>query len=302
VWISGHVPPTPGNYFPECYVRYVELALRFQDTILGHLYGHMNADHFFFLESGDLKIYPEAGSKGDNGEVPTTANEGGLYRTLLEEFSALPKSPKMANYAVVNVALSVVPNPYLPGFRIFSYNITGTGVVNSGNGYRLAKPKRKHGHPKGDEGNKTVHCKTDKYRDTWRCHLNRPWFSDPDSPSRSNRQWSPLGYAQYYIPDLGKGNETHPPTFELEYLTYKVESLHPNDTEQEFVYPVPLRHLPESLREPGMEKSKYCPYGMDDLTIPSWIRLARKVVDEKRLQLRKKFRQYMFVSGPKESE
>jgi len=48
VWMSGHVPPSRGNYFPECYVRYVELALRFQDTILGHLFGHMNTDHFFF--------------------------------------------------------------------------------------------------------------------------------------------------------------------------------------------------------------------------------------------------------------
>lgn len=59
----GHVPPSPGTYFPECvsipdlfndedtddgliddldttqYVRYVELSLRFQDIILGHLYG-----------------------------------------------------------------------------------------------------------------------------------------------------------------------------------------------------------------------------------------------------------------------
>lgn len=57
--MTGHVPPSPGNYFPECvstpgnivyksiliiifrekYVRYVELSLRFQDTILGHLFG-----------------------------------------------------------------------------------------------------------------------------------------------------------------------------------------------------------------------------------------------------------------------
>lgn len=52
---AGHVPPSPGMYFPECvssssigvensahrgqYVRYAELSLRFQDTILGHLYG-----------------------------------------------------------------------------------------------------------------------------------------------------------------------------------------------------------------------------------------------------------------------
>jgi len=130
--------------------------------------------------------------KRRKGEAPTPANEDGLYKTLLKEFSALPKSPKMADYAVVNVAPSVVPNPYLPAFRIFSYNIT-----DARGDYRLAtKKKRKHGHPRGDKGNKTVHCKSEEYQNTWRCHLDQPWFSDPDSPSRSNQRWSPLGFAQ----------------------------------------------------------------------------------------------------------
>ena len=266
---------------------------------------------FFFLESGDLGIYPEAYSRGRKDEAPTPANEGGLYKTLIEEFSALPKSPEMTDYAVVNVAPSVVPNPYVPAFRIFSYNITDTR-----GDYRTKNSKRKHGHPRGDKGNKTVHCDSEEYQDTWRCHLDRPWFSDPDSPSRKNQQWSPLGYAQvsnsgsqrkvmlnwlqYYIPDLGEANETHPPNFELEYLTYQVESLHPHGTEQEFVYPVPVRHLPEDLREPGLEKSRYCPYRMEDLTIPSWIRLARQLSKEKRQKLRKRFRRYMFVGGKHE--
>ncbi|KIJ56669.1 hypothetical protein M422DRAFT_22819 [Sphaerobolus stellatus SS14] len=39
VWIVGHVPPASTHYFDECYRRYVELSLRFQDTIIGHLYG-----------------------------------------------------------------------------------------------------------------------------------------------------------------------------------------------------------------------------------------------------------------------
>lgn len=152
---------------------------------------------FFFLESGDLSIYPEADSRGRKGKVSTLANEGGLYNTLMKEFSALPKSPKMADYAVVNVAPAVVPNPYLPAFRIFSYNITDTR-----RDYHLTtKGKRKHGHPRGDKGNKTMHCETEEYRDTWRCHLDRPWFSDPDSSSRSNQQWSPLGFAQ--VSNLG---------------------------------------------------------------------------------------------------
>jgi len=106
VWLTGHVPPSPGNYFPECYVRYVELSLRFQDTILGHLYGHMNKDHFFLLEADDLE-FP---SKSD--EIASEARVG-LYDTLINDFGDLPRKEKTdhGNYGVVNISPSVVPNP-----------------------------------------------------------------------------------------------------------------------------------------------------------------------------------------------
>jgi len=55
VWMSGHVPPHMGVYFDNCCksyplvldrrlmidLRYGDLALRYQDTIVGHLFGHM---------------------------------------------------------------------------------------------------------------------------------------------------------------------------------------------------------------------------------------------------------------------
>jgi hypothetical protein len=58
-WAAGHIPPNEKSYYSECvtplsplargvlvdrnkFVRYVELSLRFQDTILGHLYGVSN--------------------------------------------------------------------------------------------------------------------------------------------------------------------------------------------------------------------------------------------------------------------
>ncbi|KDR83732.1 hypothetical protein GALMADRAFT_219563 [Galerina marginata CBS 339.88] len=283
------------------YVRYVELSLRFQDTILGHLYGHMNVDHFFFMEAADLGIFPDKEDLQD-GAV-STLGDGGLFETLVGNWGALPKSPKLADYAVVNVGPSVVPNPYLPTFRIFSYNVSAAGDL------ALKKPKkqpkkpskRKPGHPRGDGGNKTVHCKSEKYRDTWRCHLDQPWHSDSSSPSRSNQRWTPLGYAQYYIPELERANKSHTPRFELEYLTYPLDSLHPkNASEREFVYPVPLKLLPATLRERGVAKSKYAPYRMRDLTIPSWIRLARQVADGRRQKLQKRFRKYMYVGGKEE--
>jgi len=126
------------------------------------------------------------------------AGDGGLFETLIDEFSALPKSPKLADYAVVNVAPSVVPNPFLPAFRVFSYNISDTTHEKTiRNRKKPKKPsKRKHGHNRGDQGNKTEHCRSEEYQDTWRCHLDQPWTTDPDSPSRRNQRFTPLGYAQ----------------------------------------------------------------------------------------------------------
>ncbi|KAF4619842.1 hypothetical protein D9613_005070 [Agrocybe pediades] len=300
VWISGHVPPSPGNYFPECYVRYVDLALRYQDIILGHLFGHMNVDHFFFLEAVDLEIFPDKKAVIRNDDEMEISGEGGLFDTLIEEFGALPKSPKLADYAVVNVAPSVVPNPFLPAFRVFSYNISDTAHETILRNRRKPKKpsKRKHGHNRDGQRNRTEHCRSEEYQDTWRCHLDQPLDSDPDSPSRRNQLFTPLGYAQYYAPGLAQANKTHGPQFELEYLTYRVEALHPDGgAEKGFQYPVPLRHLPEELREAGVGKSKYLPYKMRDLTIGSWIRLAREIADDKRRKLRKRFRKYMSVGG-----
>lgn len=56
-----------------------------------------------------------------------------LYGTLLRNFTHMRKIPSAdldyGDYAVVNVAPSVVPNPYLPSFRIFAFNISGEAYV-----------------------------------------------------------------------------------------------------------------------------------------------------------------------------
>jgi endopolyphosphatase len=102
---------------------------------------------------------------------------------------------------------------------------------------------------------------------------------------------------KYYIPDLGSANETHPPKFKLEYLTFDPTALHPQNNETSYHYPVPLRNLPRSLRNTTIVKSKYAPYRMNDLTIPSWVNLARKLAKPKKKKLRKRFKKYMFMGG-----
>ena len=152
---------------------------------------------FSFLEAIDLQFVPEDGEKSSEMHQD-------LYDTLLKEYSALPTKPKdldFRNYAIINVAPAVVPNPYLPGFRVFTYNIS------AGDNVKMKKKKgsrRKHGHRRGDHGDKGSHCLKEIYRDTWKCHLNETWHSDPESPSRSNKQWSPLGYAQVCPPLVAK--------------------------------------------------------------------------------------------------
>lgn len=80
-------------------------------------------------------------------------------------------------------------------------------------------------------------------------------------------------------------------------MTFRPQDLHPHNNETLFDYPVPLRNLPRSLWNDTITKSKYTPYRMRDLTVSSWITLARKFADPKHKKLRKKFEKFMFMGG-----
>lgn len=105
------------------------------------------------------------------------------------------------------------------------------------------------------------------------------------------------GVKQYYLPDLGNATESYTPKWELEYMTYGLSAFGKNGTggSQELI---PNRHLPKALRHGG--GAKYAPYSMADLTIPSWIKLARRLGDGENKKLRKKFRWYMFMGHGEE--
>jgi endopolyphosphatase len=105
------------------------------------------------------------------------------------------------------------------------------------------------------------------------------------------------GERQYYLPEGRLLDKTRKPKFKLEYLTHGLEALHPGDPEgtAEFQYPIPIQHLPKSLREGNLTSSKFAPYGMNDLTIPSWVGLARRLGDPTRKRLRRRFKKYMYM-------
>jgi endopolyphosphatase len=92
-------------------------------------------------------------------------------------------------------------------------------------------------------------------------------------------------------------SKTRKPKFKLEYLTYRLEALYPMDLKEtsKFQYPIPLKQLPKSLREGKVTSSKFAPYQMDDLTIPSWVGLARRLGDSSSKKLRRRFKQYMYM-------
>ncbi|CAG8525162.1 13258_t:CDS:2, partial [Acaulospora colombiana] len=99
-----------------------------------------------------------------------------------------------------------------------------------------------------------------KYNTTEKKGNKSPKGHDPDAPLHINTFLTPLGYTQYFL-NLTEANKypNKTPTFEVEYTTW-------ND------------------------------YGMKDLTVPSWIELARRMVDQGlKGSLWKRYREYLMV-------
>ncbi|WWC93041.1 uncharacterized protein L201_008005 [Kwoniella dendrophila CBS 6074] len=348
VWLTGHVPPHMGYYYDNCYLRYGDLALRYQDTIVGHLFGHMNIDHFFFIDVDELESTPvsrKSKVKSKKNFAPLTANLSSLpsFESMLapngpvgifgagdtlkdelkKDFEDMPdgKDLKLKDYVAINVAASVIPT-YLPGVRVFTYNISGLGEeVNEDafykphqlsedideeddeeeeddedNAIEVLKKNRRPGH-RHDKKRKKGDCKKKENEDKPHCVFRRlPRYYDKNSPSRSNRALTPLGYTQFYLPKINK-QSNEPPQWEIEYTTYKKDVLvpHPSNlTAQSQKWnqppPIPLNLLPEynsdqsvTASKDKLEKAlkKITPWRMSDLTIPNYIKLSRKLVGDK---------------------
>ena len=263
VHIIGHVPPTAGNYFARCFDVYTELVLRFQDTVIGQHFGHMNLDAFFVQESS------LAGSnKRPSNKVPIFFKQ--IEVDLRYDYESLPGNARtdMQYYGVFYEAPSLVPT-YLPALRIWTYNTTmehsnrpvSTQSVdldllldfvaydncseddrsfdcalvgedenvynnddNSANSINMLGGGRRHRRPKR------------KHR---RRHKKLPRYASSSAPSRSNTFLTPLGYSQWTL-QLDKANAEYdrvlkaqgaaaasalPLNYTLEYTTYDASTL-----------------------------------------------------------------------------
>jgi endopolyphosphatase len=185
------------------------------------------------------------------------------------------------------------------------YNITG--VERPVGDLPFETYKRKHGHrhdkPKDD-------CSKPENEDKPHCVFAKlPRYYNKTSPSRRNSPLTPLGFTQFYLPDVDSRKKT-PPEWQVEYATFKPAKLLPNASESGWNQPppVPFHLLPgwkeevqvamqsgdEGMVEAYRRRLKgITPWRMKDLTIGSYVKLARKLVVEKKMW--NKFTELMWV-------
>lgn len=106
--LIGHVPPTSGNYFSACYSRYTDIVLRYQDTVVGQHFGHMNIDAWF-LQEDDWLV--DTTNKGSSAVQPKRYHSNALAGDLRKDYDLVPTRQKAnpAAYLPFFVAPSVVP-------------------------------------------------------------------------------------------------------------------------------------------------------------------------------------------------
>ncbi|KAF9318999.1 Endopolyphosphatase [Podila horticola] len=149
-YLTGHVPPARKSYSITCFARYTAIALKYQDVIVGHLYGHANIDHFFLLSQSSLapemmeedcldeeveasvtKKQAQVSLRTQRRYEQDEDDEYGPFHTmglssylleLWEQYEDIPRHAKLTDYAIVLVGPSVVPT-YNPTLRVFSYQL-----------------------------------------------------------------------------------------------------------------------------------------------------------------------------------
>lgn len=250
-----------------------------------------------------------------------------LQIELYQDFGNMPspRKIKLDDYAAVNVAPSIVPT-YLPGVRVYSYNtseatryipnrdeemivdVEGTMLSRALDLLEATLPqslaaylftdddasslRRNGGHRHSRRKHRKKHkCDRPENEDKPHCRWRRRQrHANATSPSRMNRYLSPLGYAQFYLPDLDIRADGQPPAWQIEYTSYTRERLEAviDGTDEADVPPVPLHLLPgaqgngtSSSTEVKNRLKEITPFSMLDLTIPSWAAFATKLVKSK---------------------
>lgn len=266
VWLSGHVPPNSKLYEPSCLDRLSSWLHEYRDIVVGGVYGHMNLDHFLFLDSE--AVTPDSSYFTKSGQDVSIKDKRDYMSDLRELYDSIHHSDP-TRYAMSFVSPSVIPT-YLPSLRVWEYNITGVldqapSIYSNGKPFRtwsevfaeinteLDRLQEADDYPEDDDleteeadqeasidGKKKKHKKHKKKPDpTW-----PPDFGEMAAgPAYTAQMFSPTRYLQYYV-KLREANANKNLTYELEYATDQA------------------------------------PYKMENLLVSSWIKLAKKLSDE----------------------
>lgn len=280
VWLTGHVPPTTKNWEPTCLDRYSAWMHEFRDVVVGGLYGHMNVDHFLFLDSEAET--PESKMKNEvswDDESPISVKGKVEYlQDVRESYAALVDTIEggiNTRYSLAYVNPSVIPT-YLPGLRVWEYNITGienepASVYSNGEPLRPWSDVFKEieqemdllleaeDYPEDDEEDNEIHQdetelspnkknKKDKKNKKKKKKADPTWppkFSDIEAgPAFAPQTFSPTRYTQYFANLTAANVGDKNITYEKEYATEEA------------------------------------PYNMPNLLVSSWITLARELSSE----------------------
>ncbi|TKY85243.1 hypothetical protein EX895_006323 [Sporisorium graminicola] len=238
VHLLGHVPPTAGNYFERCYRRYTDIVLRFQDTVVGQHFGHMNTDAFFIQEDEEA-AYNQRGEQQPQQQRKVHVMEQGLPGDLKQDYSTLPGKGRTNEdmYSVFYIAPSIIPTFY-PSIRLWTYNtseearyVADVAAGASASSLQAGEAAYDDDDSDDDSDDEDEVEEKDDDDSEWRIkplsrHHHRPTppkkrkgkkhrkkrgkklprHASPDSPSRTNTYLSLLGYSQWVM-DIDEQNE-----------------------------------------------------------------------------------------------
>ncbi|CUS12432.1 unnamed protein product [Tuber aestivum] len=302
--LIGHVPPawtsTKQSWDETCWKKYVLWSKQYRDVIVGSIYGHMNLDHFMVHDSDELKP-PHDDSKrkkkpkkkwsgrsaeemvanemdasefDEENPVFNVQNAESYLNSLREAFSYLPTpigavgksdddddsydqnqnadySQRIGGrwgerYVLSIVGPSVVPN-YFPTLRVIEYNITGLDDVNVVVGGSNAKP--------GDDY-QALHTTKKKDPST----PDPPSKTTPPGPAYSMQPFTFLGITQYYA-NLTRINGRN------EKMDNQHLELRDSAEDRTFRYELEYNTRTDKI------------YKLKDMTVKSYLKLAREIVD-----------------------
>lgn len=243
VHLIGHVPPTAGNYFDECYDVYTDIVLHNQETVIAQHFGHMNVDAFFVQEDTEAvrredKKRKSSKSRDDDDDDDVVQSAALLVKPqsfsddLRKDYALLPGQGRtnLSYYHYFFEAPSIVPT-YLPSIRVWTYNVSGIEVderVRGGGAaddadddaaddfelFAAKVAESKH----SDAGSAVVSLSPTtssfetlrrKHRRPKHRHRNNarvPRHVSPTSPARTNTGLSLLGYSQWTL-NLDEANK-----------------------------------------------------------------------------------------------